>query len=71
MIISEYALYSADMSEEAVGVAIAAPPSDGEANTELIAYLAKVLQLKKSELVLYKVSCWFRDIMHAGLVRAL
>ncbi|XP_032906315.1 UPF0235 protein C15orf40 homolog isoform X1 [Amblyraja radiata] len=45
-----------DMSEEAVGVAIAAPPSDGEANTELIAYLAKVLQLKKSELVLYKGS---------------
>ncbi|XP_078283240.1 UPF0235 protein C15orf40 homolog isoform X1 [Rhinoraja longicauda] len=45
-----------DVSEEAVGVAIAAPPSDGEANTELIAYLAKVLQIKKSELVLYKGS---------------
>ncbi|XP_051896146.1 UPF0235 protein C15orf40 homolog isoform X2 [Pristis pectinata] len=45
-----------DVSEEAVGVAIAAPPSDGEANTELTGYLAKVLQLRKSEVVLYKGS---------------
>uniref|UniRef100_UPI00398F4ECB UPF0235 protein C15orf40 homolog n=1 Tax=Pristiophorus japonicus TaxID=55135 RepID=UPI00398F4ECB len=43
-----------DMSEEAVGVAIAAPPSDGEANAELVRYLAQVLELKKSEVVLDK-----------------
>ncbi|XP_067874390.1 UPF0235 protein C15orf40 homolog [Heterodontus francisci] len=43
-----------DVSEEAVAVAIAAPPSDGEANAELIRYLAKVLELKKSEVVLDK-----------------
>ncbi|TRY56118.1 hypothetical protein DNTS_015248 [Danionella cerebrum] len=45
-----------DVSEEAVGVAIAAPPSDGEANAELLRYLSKVLQLKKSEVVLDKGS---------------
>ncbi|XP_072421507.1 UPF0235 protein C15orf40 homolog isoform X1 [Chiloscyllium punctatum] len=43
-----------DVSEEAVGVAIAAPPSDGEANVELVCYLAKVLALKKSEVILEK-----------------
>ncbi|XP_041030734.1 UPF0235 protein C15orf40 homolog isoform X2 [Carcharodon carcharias] len=43
-----------DVSEEAVGVAIAAPPSDGEANAELVRYLAKVLELKRSEVVLDK-----------------
>ncbi|XP_078098019.1 UPF0235 protein C15orf40 homolog [Mustelus asterias] len=43
-----------DVSEGAVGVAIAAPPSDGEANAELVRYLAKVLGLKKSEVVLDK-----------------
>ncbi|XP_067827349.1 UPF0235 protein C15orf40 homolog isoform X2 [Heptranchias perlo] len=43
-----------DVSEEAVGVAIAAPPSEGEANAELVRYLAKVLELKKSEVVLDK-----------------
>ncbi|KAH0620000.1 hypothetical protein JD844_014486 [Phrynosoma platyrhinos] len=38
-----------DLSAEAVGVAIAAPPSDGEANAELCRYLSKVLEVKKSE----------------------
>ncbi|MBN3313374.1 CO040 protein, partial [Atractosteus spatula] len=41
-----------DVSTEAVGVAIAAPPSDGEANAELVRYLSKVLELKRSEVVL-------------------
>ncbi|XP_067293060.1 UPF0235 protein C15orf40 homolog [Pseudorasbora parva] len=45
-----------DVSEEAVGVAIAAPPSDGEANAELLRYLSKVLGLKKSEVSLDKGS---------------
>ncbi|XP_060708982.1 UPF0235 protein C15orf40 homolog [Hemiscyllium ocellatum] len=45
-----------DVSEEAVGVAIAAPPSDGEANVELVCYLAKVLALKKSEVILEKIT---------------
>lgn len=43
------------MSAEAVGVAIAAPPADGEANAELVRYLAEVLDLKKSHISLDKV----------------
>ncbi|NXA33212.1 CO040 protein, partial [Eudromia elegans] len=43
-----------DVTTEAVGVAIAAPPSDGEANAELCRYLSKVLEVKKSEVVLEK-----------------
>lgn len=45
-----------EVSGEAVGVAIAAPPTDGEANTELIRYLAEVLELKKSHISLDKGS---------------
>ncbi len=45
-----------DVSEDAVGVAIAAPPTDGEANAELLRYLSRVLELKKSEVSLDKVS---------------
>ncbi|KAK1875750.1 UPF0235 protein C15orf40 like, partial [Dissostichus eleginoides] len=45
-----------DISAEAVGVSIAAPPTDGEANTELIRYLAEVLDLKKSHISLDKGS---------------
>ncbi|KAK7121490.1 hypothetical protein R3I93_022548 [Phoxinus phoxinus] len=45
-----------DVSEEAVGVAIAAPPTDGEANAELVRYLSKVLELKKSQVSLDKGS---------------
>ncbi|MBN3285669.1 CO040 protein, partial [Polyodon spathula] len=43
-----------DVSTEAVGVAIAAPPSDGEANAELVWYLSRVLELKKSQVTLDK-----------------
>lgn len=43
-----------DVTAEAVGVAIAAPPSDGEANAELCRYLSKVLEVKKSEVTLEK-----------------
>nr|XP_056721916.1 UPF0235 protein C15orf40 homolog [Euleptes europaea] len=43
-----------DLTTEAVGVAIAAPPSEGEANAELCRYLAKVLEVKKSEVMLEK-----------------
>ncbi|XP_074532937.1 UPF0235 protein C15orf40 homolog [Halichoeres trimaculatus] len=45
-----------DVSAEAVGVSIAAPPLDGEANAELIRYLAEVLELKKSHVSLEKGS---------------
>ncbi|KAK7815200.1 hypothetical protein U0070_021163 [Myodes glareolus] len=38
-----------DLTSEAVGVAIAAPPSEGEANAELCRYLSKVLELRKSD----------------------
>ncbi|XP_032926087.1 UPF0235 protein C15orf40 homolog [Catharus ustulatus] len=43
-----------DVTAEAVGVAIAAPPSEGEANAELCRYLSKVLQVKKSDVTLEK-----------------
>lgn len=45
-----------EVSAEAVGVAIAAPPTDGEANAELIRFLAEVLDLKKSHISLDKGS---------------
>ncbi|KAJ8679718.1 hypothetical protein QAD02_015505 [Eretmocerus hayati] len=38
-----------DISAEAVGVAIAAPPREGEANTELVKYLSSVLNVRKSD----------------------
>lgn len=47
------------MTAEAVGVAIAAPPSEGEANAELCRYLSKVLQVKKSDVTLEKVLASF------------
>lgn len=37
---------------ETIGVQIAAPPVDGEANTELVKFISKVLQLRKSDLSL-------------------
>ncbi|KPP73138.1 UPF0235 protein C15orf40-like, partial [Scleropages formosus] len=43
-----------DISAQTVGVAIAAPPSDGEANAELLRYLSKVLELRKSDVLLDK-----------------
>lgn len=45
-----------EVSTEAVSVAISAPPTDGEANAELIRYLAEVLGLKKSHVCLDKVA---------------
>uniref|UniRef100_A0A8D2B7A1 Chromosome 15 open reading frame 40 n=1 Tax=Sciurus vulgaris TaxID=55149 RepID=A0A8D2B7A1_SCIVU len=44
-----------DLSTEAVNVAIAAPPSEGEANAELCRYLSKVLELRRSDVVLDKL----------------
>nr|KAF6283466.1 hypothetical protein mPipKuh1_001676 [Pipistrellus kuhlii] len=46
-----------DVTAEAVSVAIAAPPSEGEANAELCRYLSKVLGLRKSDVVLDKLCC--------------
>ncbi|XP_062357359.1 UPF0235 protein C15orf40 homolog isoform X1 [Cinclus cinclus] len=48
-----------DVTAEAVGVAIAAPPSEGEANAELCRYLSKVLEVKKSDVILEKVLLFF------------
>ncbi|XP_076443875.1 UPF0235 protein C15orf40 homolog isoform X1 [Babylonia areolata] len=45
-----------DLSSEGVGVQIAAPPVDGEANVELVRFLASVLGLRKSDLSLEKGS---------------
>ncbi|XP_016905070.1 UPF0235 protein C15orf40 homolog [Apis cerana] len=41
-----------DISEDAVGVAISAPPVEGEANTELVKYIASVLGMRKSDVTL-------------------
>ncbi|KAF2356525.1 Protein of unknown function DUF167 [Trinorchestia longiramus] len=40
------------VSEEGVGIQIAAPPQDGEANAELVQFLAKLLQVRKSDVSL-------------------
>ncbi|XP_053679382.1 UPF0235 protein C15orf40 homolog [Anopheles nili] len=41
-----------DVSDEGIGCQIAAPPIDGEANTELIKYLSKLLNMRKSDVSL-------------------
>lgn len=56
-------LFVTDVTAEAVGVAIAAPPSEGEANAELCRYLSKVLQVKKSEVILEKVLPFFLSVL--------
>lgn len=45
-----------DISSDGVGVQIAAPPTEGEANAELVKYLSKVLNLRKSDVSLDKGS---------------
>lgn len=45
-----------DIGPEGVGVQIAAPPSEGEANAELVKFLSKVLGLRKSDVSLDKGS---------------
>ncbi len=47
------------ITSEGVGVRIAAPPVDGQANTELTRYLATVLGLSKSKVYLDKVKNYF------------
>ncbi|XP_018564975.1 UPF0235 protein C15orf40 homolog [Anoplophora glabripennis] len=42
------------ITAEGVGVQINAPPSEGEANTELVKYMASVLGLRKSDVVFDK-----------------
>ncbi|ELR11677.1 uncharacterized protein ACA1_260830 [Acanthamoeba castellanii str. Neff] len=41
-----------DMSSEAIGVALAAPPRDGEANAELVDFMAGVLEARKKQVEL-------------------
>lgn len=45
-----------DISDEGVGVQISAPPVEGEANTELVRYIAEVLGLRKGDVSLDKGS---------------
>lgn len=45
-----------DIGLEGVGVQIAAPPSEGEANAELVKFLSKLLGLRKSDVSLDKGS---------------
>lgn len=41
-----------DIGAEGCGVQIAAPPVEGEANAELVRFMSKVLQLRKSDVTL-------------------
>lgn len=41
-----------DISSEEISVQISAPPVEGEANTELVKYISKVLGLRKSDVTL-------------------
>ncbi|XP_011697377.1 PREDICTED: UPF0235 protein C15orf40 homolog isoform X1 [Wasmannia auropunctata] len=41
-----------DISDEAVGIAISAPPTEGEANAELVKYLASIFGVRKSNVTL-------------------
>ncbi|XP_017955549.1 UPF0235 protein C15orf40 homolog [Drosophila navojoa] len=45
-----------DIGLEGVGVQIAAPPTEGEANAELVKFLSKALGLRKSDVSLDKGS---------------
>lgn len=56
-----------DVSTEAVGVSIAAPPTDGEANAELIRFLASVLDVKKSQVSLDKVRTTLQSLVDSAL----
>jgi uncharacterized protein (TIGR00251 family) len=40
------------VTEEGIELKISAPPIDGEANTELISFLSKILSIRKSDLSL-------------------
>lgn len=44
-----------DISDEAVGIAISAPPTEGEANAELVKYLASIFGVRKSDVSLDRV----------------
>ena len=46
-----------DFSEDSVGVAIAAPPVEGQANTALVKYFSKVMGAS-TLLVKYSSRCW-------------
>ncbi|XP_063435653.1 UPF0235 protein C15orf40 homolog [Mytilus trossulus] len=45
-----------DFEDDGIGVQISAPPVDGEANTALVKYMAKVLGIRKSDVSLVKGS---------------
>lgn len=53
-------LFNLDIGTDGVGVQIAAPPMDGEANAELVRFLAKALNLRKSDVSLEKVQVVLR-----------
>ncbi|XP_061172241.1 UPF0235 protein C15orf40 homolog [Saccostrea echinata] len=45
-----------DISEAGIGVQVAAPPVDGKANMELVKFMAKTLEVRKSDVVLERGS---------------
>lgn len=44
-----------DIQDDAVNIKIAAPPIDGEANKELVRYIARLLKLRTSDVNLDRV----------------
>ena len=51
------------ITDDSVGIQISAPPVEGEANTELVKYLASVLGVRKSDVTLDRVRYLYFHIM--------
>lgn len=49
-------VHSAGVGAEGVGVQVAAPPTEGEANQELVRFLASVIGVRRSDVSLVRVS---------------
>lgn len=43
------------ITDDSVGIQISAPPMEGEANAELVKYLASVLGVRKSDVIIDRV----------------
>ena len=56
-----YITFVQEISEEGVRVQIAAPPIDGEANTELVKFMAKMLGVRKSDVLLERVQHFIQN----------
>ena len=59
-----YKFFFQGIGDEGIGVQIGARPVDGEANTELIKYMASVLGVRKSDISLDRVSPYRSKILN-------